>query len=641
MEEERKGKNMKKISKILMLLLVAMLAMAIGVTALATEEKTTEKKTDTHTISVADTDTHTYDVYQILVGDLYGKTLSNIEWGSSVTPTEGKVTIATDEGNKAMTATEFAKYLEGKSGVDVVSAVDKVIDKTKDPLDTVDKDHSLTAVTGYYVMVDATVIVDRTEERTGEVVSLKDTKALNVIQLVHDVTVTVKWGTTEDKKTIVADTLGEGSEEKTLEDGAKTDNVSIGDTVKYQIETKVPDNAKQFKEGTFFFVITDKLSEGLTFTKGSIEVTANGKTLTERTDYTVRYPEGADSNTFEIGLINARDYESQTIVVTYSAVLNEKAKIGEEGNPNTSHVEFSNNPNKTYDGTVEKTDEKGFPDSTKDVPTGETPESKTITYSTGIQIQKVDEDGNVLTGATFEISGKSVKKVVTKTETFEAAGDGTYYKLKNGTYTTTAPTTENQMDSAAPGATKGYVADSDAIGDDVVMVGTQRYRPYVPATDAGKDLFVLHEGSAALYDGEAPYTKYKKTVNQKTVDSDATDYKMSEAVDANGLVRFDGLGAGEYTITETVTPDGYNTLDPIKFTVEYNANGTAKFSVKDGTYDYDEKEGIIKITIENKKGGTLPETGGIGTTIFYIGGSILVLAALILLVTRRRMSAND
>ena len=50
--------------------------------------------------------------------------------------------------------------------------------------------------------------------------------------------------------------------------------------------------------------------------------------------------------------------------------------------------------------------------------------------------------------------------------------------------------------------------------------------------------------------------------------------------------------------------------------------------------------GIITTDIENKQGSVLPSTGGIGTTIFYIVGAILVLGAGIVLVTRRRMSAN-
>ena len=51
-------------------------------------------------------------------------------------------------------------------------------------------------------------------------------------------------------------------------------------------------------------------------------------------------------------------------------------------------------------------------------------------------------------------------------------------------------------------------------------------------------------------------------------------------------------------------------------------------------------DGIIKITVENTSGSTLPETGGMGTTMFYAVGAVLVLAAVVLLVTKRRMRAE-
>ena len=51
--------------------------------------------------------------------------------------------------------------------------------------------------------------------------------------------------------------------------------------------------------------------------------------------------------------------------------------------------------------------------------------------------------------------------------------------------------------------------------------------------------------------------------------------------------------------------------------------------------------GIVSTNVENNSGTQLPETGGIGTTVFYILGSVLVLAAVVLLVTRKRMSRKD
>ena len=56
-------------------------------------------------------------------------------------------------------------------------------------------------------------------------------------------------------------------------------------------------------------------------------------------------------------------------------------------------------------------------------------------------------------------------------------------------------------------------------------------------------------------------------------------------------------------------------------------------TLKQGTTDVGEVE------IENKSGTELPSTGGIGTTIFYVLGSILVIGAVVLLITKKRMSA--
>ena len=51
--------------------------------------------------------------------------------------------------------------------------------------------------------------------------------------------------------------------------------------------------------------------------------------------------------------------------------------------------------------------------------------------------------------------------------------------------------------------------------------------------------------------------------------------------------------------------------------------------------------GIVEVTVENNRGATLPETGGMGTTLFYIIGGLLVVGAGILLVVRIRMKAHN
>ena len=121
---------------------------------------------------------------------------------------------------------------------------------------------------------------------------------------------------------------------------------------------------------------------------------------------------------------------------------------------------------------------------------------------------------------------------------------------------------------------------------------------------------------------------------------------------------FKGLDDGDYILTETKTPAQYNTIAPITFTVtaEHNiewttenrndiltsltgnaASGTITFSPK--TDDNGVQTGL-ETNVINKSGSTLPSTGGMGTTIFYVVGSILVLGAAILLITKKRMSAR-
>lgn len=99
---------------------------------------------------------------------------------------------------------------------------------------------------------------------------------------------------------------------------------------------------------------------------------------------------------------------------------------------------------------------------------------------------------------------------------------------------------------------------------------------------------------------------------------------------------FKGLAAGKYLLEEIETPEGYNTLsEPIKITIEDNNNGTCTITI--GDKNVAENTAAI---VNNFKGSQLPETGGIGTTIFYLIGAILVIGAGVVFVTRRRMHSD-
>lgn len=135
---------------------------------------------------------------------------------------------------------------------------------------------------------------------------------------------------------------------------------------------------------------------------------------------------------------------------------------------------------------------------------------------------------------------------------------------------------------------------------------------------------------------------------------------LTATSDADGRMFFNNLEVGTYTLKETKAPSGYikdDTEHTVDISATYNNDGTlASYSIKiDGadiaTYTATTKadktidtitpgENNQSFPINNKKGTGLPSTGGIGTTLFYIFGTILVLGAGILLIARRRMQAS-
>ena len=106
-----------------------------------------------------------------------------------------------------------------------------------------------------------------------------------------------------------------------------------------------------------------------------------------------------------------------------------------------------------------------------------------------------------------------------------------------------------------------------------------------------------------------------------------------------------GLDDGDYKLVETTTPAGYNTIADIEFTItaehQVLSDNPTLISLGGGDkFTGEVSTGAVSADIENKAGTTLPETGGIGTTIFYILGSVLLVGAAVLLITKKRMSAE-
>lgn len=107
------------------------------------------------------------------------------------------------------------------------------------------------------------------------------------------------------------------------------------------------------------------------------------------------------------------------------------------------------------------------------------------------------------------------------------------------------------------------------------------------------------------------------------------------SAESTGVFNIKGLDAGTYILKETTVPAGYNKCADTTVVITATHVEAADGASATTTLSSDSN---VTNTIENKQGSTLPETGGMGTTIFYVVGAILVLGAGILLITRRRMN---
>ena len=141
------------------------------------------------------------------------------------------------------------------------------------------------------------------------------------------------------------------------------------------------------------------------------------------------------------------------------------------------------------------------------------------------------------------------------------------------------------------------------------------------------------------------------TLTKKLKDGTTKNIAVVKSPDGKQFT-FKGLDDGEYTLTETVTPEGYNTIEPITFNVsanhEINWDGTGNRSALlesltgnkgtgEITFTSDKGTGALTTDIINKSGTVLPSTGGMGTTVFYVVGGGLMAVAVVLLVTKKRM----
>ena len=296
----------------------------------------------THTITISNTQSgHTYDAYQVFKGNtrtveadgMQTTVLTDIAWGNGVDGTALLVELTTLDAYKDCDSAEaVADVLKGfKDKSSELDAFAKIVGKH---LGTVagTSTESASPYTinvigdGYYLVKDRSVSENQTATKY-------------ILEVLNDVQVAAKADLPTIDKVIVNADSNNGSDGK----GTAQD---VGSNVQFKLTSTVP---SMDGYDSYTYTVKDTLSDGLTFKENSVvikikDTAANTEvTLVKDTDYTV----SASGQTFTIdfpGFISQKSKAGQTIEITYSATLNEKA-LSRDEETNTVHLEYSNDPN--------------------------------------------------------------------------------------------------------------------------------------------------------------------------------------------------------------------------------------------------------------------------------------------------------
>lgn len=274
----------------------------------------------------------------------------------------------------------------------------------------------------------------------------------------------------------------------------------------------------------------------------------------------------------------------------------------------------------------------------------------------------LDANGKTVTSISIKAKGNDIKKIMTDkgidfstatpkvTVDYKAVLDDDAVIGLNGN--------ENKVDlkfSNNPNAKGDGTNNTGKTPEDKVIVFTYEFDTL--KVDAADNTKKLQGAEFTLKNEAGKYAKVENGIFQGWVDAAEAS---TLTTDENGLITIKGMEGGTYTITETKAPTDYN-LPSKPFTVTLKANknlsqdwnstasdALGEFSATianplpntSGTATDNAKVSVdgytATLTIKNTKGAELPETGGIGTKLFYIGGGALVLASAVILISKKR-----
>ena len=350
---------MKHLKKLASILLVLVMVLSVTTTAFAA--------------NVSNETNHSYKAYQIFSGTQADNSvpLGDVAWGSGINGAAFLAELKTDtrlveDGKKI--------FADCTTAADVAAVLGQYTDKSGEAnaFANVAAKHLTTTFTaiaaddstvdlaaGYYLLVDTST--------PGEGDAMNS--ALLQVTNQGDITIEKKYEVPTVNKS-VKDTDNQWGEAADWE---------IGSDVPFQLVGTLPTNLADYE--TYKYVFHDTLSTGLQY-NGDVKVyVQNGETKTEiTTGFTVDPAAAATAggSTLTVTFTDLKAVAGVTanskIVVEYTAKLLSTAKIGNPGNKNEVHLEYSNNPNHTGEGT----------------PTGNTPKDEVLVFTYELDVTKVD-----------------------------------------------------------------------------------------------------------------------------------------------------------------------------------------------------------------------------------------------------------
>lgn len=202
-----------------------------------------------------------------------------------------------------------------------------------------------------------------------------------------------------------------------------------------------------------------------------------------------------------------------------------------------------------------------------------------------------------------------------------------------------------------------------AVGNPNTVYLEYSNNPYSTDADADKpeDIGVTPEDKVIVFTYQLKANKIDGTTKEALSGAGFTLYKKNSAGkyvavgdEVTGVTTFEfkGLDAGDFKLVETTVPAGYNKIDDLIFTIvaEYDDTEATdpkltnlvvndETGTKNETFTPTLTDGSLITDIANYSGVALPSTGGIGTTVLYALGGLMVLASAIILVVKKRMHA--